>query len=112
MLHQVGVSFDLYYDARKHKIKIQSNRVGVYQLQKSYIFFCEQHQTKHPNRKGPIEFLLDKKKSLRPLLDRLIRQAHFGEGMGMANLGLETRSTKINRSSSDQLFFVSFYGKV
>ena len=22
MLHQVGVSFDLYYDARKHKIKI------------------------------------------------------------------------------------------
>ena len=24
MLHQVGVSFDLYYDARKHKIKILS----------------------------------------------------------------------------------------
>jgi len=24
VLHQVGVSFDLYYDARKHKIKIQS----------------------------------------------------------------------------------------
>ena len=24
MLHQVGVSFDLYYDARKHKIKIQA----------------------------------------------------------------------------------------
>jgi hypothetical protein len=23
MLHQVGVSFDLYYDARKHKIKIK-----------------------------------------------------------------------------------------
>ena len=23
MLHQVGVSFDLYYDARKHKIKIR-----------------------------------------------------------------------------------------
>ena len=22
MLHQVGVSFDLYYDARKHKIKM------------------------------------------------------------------------------------------
>ena len=22
MVHQVGVSFDLYYDARKHKIKI------------------------------------------------------------------------------------------
>ena len=22
MLHQVGVSFELYYDARKHKIKI------------------------------------------------------------------------------------------
>ena len=25
MLHQVGVSFDLYYDAPKHKIKIISN---------------------------------------------------------------------------------------
>ena len=24
MLHQVGVSFDLYYDARKHKIKMLS----------------------------------------------------------------------------------------
>jgi len=24
VLHQVGVSFDLYYDARKHKIKIRS----------------------------------------------------------------------------------------
>ena len=24
MLHQVGVSFDLYYDARKHKIKINT----------------------------------------------------------------------------------------
>jgi len=24
VLHQVGVSFDLYYDARKHKIKILS----------------------------------------------------------------------------------------
>ena len=24
MLHQVGVSFDLYYDARKHKIKTPS----------------------------------------------------------------------------------------
>jgi len=23
VLHQVGVSFDLYYDARKHKIKIK-----------------------------------------------------------------------------------------
>ena len=26
VLHQVGVSFDLYYDARKHKIKIRSVR--------------------------------------------------------------------------------------
>ena len=25
VLHQVGVSFDLYYDARKHKIKIPQN---------------------------------------------------------------------------------------
>ena len=25
MLHQVGVSFDLYYDARKHKIKIKKH---------------------------------------------------------------------------------------
>ena len=24
MLHQFGVSFDLYYDARKHKIKIRA----------------------------------------------------------------------------------------
>ena len=26
MLHQVGVSFDLYYDARKHKIKIRMDQ--------------------------------------------------------------------------------------
>jgi len=26
VLHQVGVSFDLYYDARKHKIKKNNNR--------------------------------------------------------------------------------------
>ena len=25
MLHQVGVSFDLYYDARKHKIKMDTD---------------------------------------------------------------------------------------
>ena len=25
VLHQVGVSFDLYYDARKHKIKIRTS---------------------------------------------------------------------------------------
>ena len=25
VLHQVGVSFDLYYDARKHKIKMYAN---------------------------------------------------------------------------------------
>jgi len=25
VLHQVGVSFDLYYDAQKHKIKIEQN---------------------------------------------------------------------------------------
>ena len=36
VLHQVGVSFDLYYDARKHKIKIKicvfvvTNFIGVY----------------------------------------------------------------------------------
>jgi len=34
VLHQVGVSFDLYYDARKHKIKInlclKSVDVGYY----------------------------------------------------------------------------------
>ena len=26
--HQVGVSFDLYYDARKHKIKIERESLG------------------------------------------------------------------------------------
>ena len=29
MLHQVGVSFDLYYDARKHKIKIYASMSRV-----------------------------------------------------------------------------------
>ena len=29
VLHQVGVSFDLYYDARKHKIKIKLPVFGV-----------------------------------------------------------------------------------
>ena len=29
VLHQVGVSFDLYYDARKHKIKIQRKNIAV-----------------------------------------------------------------------------------
>ena len=29
VLHQVGVSFDLYYDARKHKIKIYSALVAL-----------------------------------------------------------------------------------
>ena len=33
VLHQVGVSFDLYYDARKHKIKIE---VSV-SLHKTYV---------------------------------------------------------------------------
>ena len=28
MLHQAGVSFDLYYDARKHKIKIMDIHVN------------------------------------------------------------------------------------
>ena len=28
MLHQVGVSFDLYYDARKHKIKKKLSSVA------------------------------------------------------------------------------------
>ena len=28
MLHQVGVSFDLYYDARKHKIIISFHGLG------------------------------------------------------------------------------------
>ena len=29
MLHQVGVSFDLYYDARKHKIKTFNKLIAV-----------------------------------------------------------------------------------
>jgi hypothetical protein len=28
VLHQVGVSFDLYYDARKHKIKKENKMFG------------------------------------------------------------------------------------
>jgi hypothetical protein len=34
VLHQVGVSFDLYYDARKHKIKIYSLSVRRENLSK------------------------------------------------------------------------------
>jgi hypothetical protein len=30
VLHQVGVSFDLYYDARKHKIKITADCIYCY----------------------------------------------------------------------------------
>ena len=30
MLHQVGVSFDLYYDARKHKIKMERNVLTLF----------------------------------------------------------------------------------
>ena len=39
MLHQVGDSFDLYYDARKHKIKIQQNALFtlMFQFSSSYI---------------------------------------------------------------------------
>ena len=29
MLHQVGVSFDLFYDARKHKIKIVGDLIPI-----------------------------------------------------------------------------------
>ena len=29
MLHQVGVSFDLYYDARKHKIKKKTANITI-----------------------------------------------------------------------------------
>ena len=32
MLHQVGVSFDLYYDARKHKIKRNLGFMASYQM--------------------------------------------------------------------------------
>jgi hypothetical protein len=32
-LHQVGVSFDLYYDARKHKIKMHRTIQPVLKLQ-------------------------------------------------------------------------------
>ena len=33
VLHQVGVSFDLYYDARKHKIKILKKVLNIVQFQ-------------------------------------------------------------------------------
>ena len=32
MLHQVGVSFDLYYDARKNKIKIKPVLYSLYRV--------------------------------------------------------------------------------
>ena len=32
MLHQVGVSFDLFYDARKHIIKILESAQGHYKM--------------------------------------------------------------------------------
>ena len=32
MLHQVGVSFDLYYDARKHKIKMHCDLIRTFDL--------------------------------------------------------------------------------
>ena len=38
MLHQVGVSFDLYYDARKHKIKKKRQFILYNALQKNSRF--------------------------------------------------------------------------
>jgi len=38
VLHQVGVSFDLYYDARKHKIKIFRNTLHGH-VEKLVLFF-------------------------------------------------------------------------
>ena len=38
VLHQVGVSFDLYYDARKHKIKMKCILVVVYILRISKLY--------------------------------------------------------------------------
>ena len=39
MLHQVGVSFDLYCDARKHKIKVPGNSEN--QFANQMYTFCE-----------------------------------------------------------------------
>ena len=41
MLHQVGVSFDLYYDARKHKIKILVLQGIIYTVGYSYVWVFE-----------------------------------------------------------------------
>ena len=38
MLHQVGVLFDLYYDARKHKIKIQCESFEIYVETELWVF--------------------------------------------------------------------------
>ena len=40
MLYQVGVSFDLYYDARKHKIKIKKKKYPS--------FFLDFNETNFP----------------------------------------------------------------
>ena len=37
-MQQVGVSFDLYYDARKHKIKISNRAVVNNQLDAQFVF--------------------------------------------------------------------------
>jgi hypothetical protein len=58
VLHQVGVSFDLYYDARKHKIKISFddlltvhlsiiisviNHVDAHSFVLQYVYFIPLH---------------------------------------------------------------------
>ena len=38
VLHQVGVSFDLYYNARKHKIKISTNIYTMSQVETNNLY--------------------------------------------------------------------------
>jgi len=40
MLHQVGVLFDLYYDARKHKSKIQFNILLTFRGPSIVMYSC------------------------------------------------------------------------
>ena len=56
MLHQVGVSFDLYYDARKHKIEIIL-WACIYRVKVSWLF-NSWHTA--PNVEGFLELVDDK----------------------------------------------------
>ena len=63
MLHQVGVSFDLYYDARKHRIKtvsiylyaVNTNTKCSGSMPFVRIFIIRTHSAAHVNYRGERE---------------------------------------------------------